>query len=124
MKYNFFQRRKILKNQNYLDLIPIPKVLYKLSDDNMANLIIPKFKNEEFAKWFIPKRKSLHFIIHLDEIGTATWIEIDGKQNVKQICEKLKEKFNEKVNPVEERVTKFLTKLYDQRYISFTILEK
>ena len=122
MPLNFFQRRRILKNQNYLELIPVVKVEYELSD-NKINLKIPKFKNEGFAQWFIPKRKSLYFYIHLDELGSATWLEIDGKQNVKQICEKLTNKSGDKVSSVVERVTKFLTKLYEQRYISFTLLE-
>lgn len=124
MALNFFQRRRILKNLNYLDLIPITKIKHELNNNGNIDLVIPKFKNEGFAKWFIPKRKSLDFVVHLDEIGSAAWLEIDGKQTVKQICNNLTEKFGDKAMSIEERIAKFYTKLYDQRYISFTVLEQ
>ena len=70
-------------------------------------------------QWLIPGGKSDSFRIHLDELGSATWLAIDGKNSVAEICLILDEQFGEKIHPVETRVTKFLTLLYDQRYITF-----
>ena len=75
---------------------------------------------------FVPPRRKEHFTIYLDEIGSATWLEIDGEKNVQQICDKLKEKLGDKIKPhheVEDRVNKFLSQLYEQRYITFKELE-
>ena len=121
---NFFKRRKILKNQNYLDLIPVRKAGHEDVEGNKICLTIPKFKNEGFAKWFIPRRKSLLFRINLDETGSMTWLEIDGIKSVREICENLLQRYGNNLPQVVERVTKFLTTLYENRYISFTVLEE
>jgi hypothetical protein len=55
----------------------------------------------------------------LDEFGSETWLQLNGKQNVSAIGEKLVLKFGEKIEPVEERLTRFLTNLYLQGFISF-----
>jgi len=44
---------------------------------------------------------------------------INGKDNVEQICEQLKITFGDKLKSPEEQVSKFLTKLYDNRYITY-----
>lgn len=122
MALDFFRRRRILKNTNTLDLIPVCMKEYREEDDGTLTLIVPKFRNEKFGKWFMPKKKSLWFSIHLDELGSAVWLEIDGKRSVAEIIGRLKEKFGEKISPASERVTTFVTQLYAQRYISFTQL--
>jgi len=121
---NFFKRRKILKNRNYLDLIPVRKAGQEEIEGNKICLLVPKFKNEGFAKWFIPRRKSLFFRINLDETGSMTWLEIDGIKSVREICDNLLQRSGNNLPQVVERVTKFLTLLYENRYISFTVLEE
>lgn len=77
--------------------------------------------------FFINGRRKKHFTIYLDDLGSATWLEIDGQRNVEQICQRLKEKLGEKVKPfneVEDRVTKYLSQLYEQRYITFRELQQ
>jgi hypothetical protein len=120
---NFLQRRKILKNTNSLDLTPIKKIEFKVDDDNNITLKLPRFRNEKFRKLFIPQSRSEFIQIKLDEIGSATWMLIDGKKNVQQICKELDAQFGDKVSPVVERINKFLTGLYNNRYISFKQLE-
>ena len=65
-----------------------------------------------------------HIKLKLDELGSATWLEIDGGKNVQNICDLLKEKIGEKINPAEERVTKFLSQLYLNKFITFKELIK
>jgi len=90
-----------------------------INDDGQLTLIVPKFKNEAFANFCIPKRKSKNFKINLDEFGSATWLEIDGRQTVTDICNQLVIQFGDKIQPVEDRIPKFLSLLYEQRYITF-----
>ena len=52
---------------------------------------------------------------------------IDGERSASDICMQLKETFPEKLNPIEEteeRVSKFLFILYQQRFISFREIQK
>jgi hypothetical protein len=119
---NFFKRRKILKSLNYLEVIPIRKCDFNTNEDGEVTLIVPKFKNEKFNKWFLNHRKRF-FRISLDEVGSVVWQQIDGQCKVYEICNKAAEVLGEKVQPVDQRVTKFLTMLYDARYISFKEIE-
>ncbi len=124
MGLNFFQRRKILKGVNYLTLVPIRLKEHEDIDDGRVAIIFPKFKSIRMQKFMIPGNKSNFIRIKLDELGTASWLAIDGKKTVKDICNELEEKFGERIDPVEERTTRFLSGLYEQRYISFTELKK
>ena len=62
--------------------------------------------------------------LKLDDIGSSTWLLIDGKNKVDQICHDLEKKFGEKVQPPEELVTKFLSNLYLKKIINFKELIK
>ena len=126
MGLNFFQRRKILKNSNTLELHPVRRHEHDYTKDGNICLIVPKFNKRWMRNVFIPHRRKEHFTIYLDELGSATWLEIDGEKSVQQICDILKEKLGEKIKPhheVEDRVTKFLSQLYEQRYITFKELQ-
>ncbi len=119
---NFFKRRSILKKLNYLEATPVRKCDFNTNEEGMVTLIVPKFKNEKFNKWFLNHRKRF-FRISLDEVGSVVWQQIEGNRKVYEICNKASEILGEKVQPVDQRVTKFLTMLYDARYISFKEIE-
>lgn len=116
---NFFSRRAILKSISSMDLIPVRIAKHELNADMLVTLVIPKFKNEKFAEWFIPKSRSKYFQIHLDEIGSALWLEINGERSIAELGKMLEEKFGKRVHPPEETVTKFMSSLYNNRYITF-----
>ena len=127
MALNFFQRRKILKNSNQLQLHPIRLHEHEKTKDGNVYLKVPKFRKRWMRDFFISGHRKKHFTIYLDELGTATWLEIDGMKTVQQICDRLKEKMGDKVEPhaeVEERVSKYLSQLYEQRYITFRELQE
>jgi hypothetical protein len=120
---NFYKRRKILKKLNYLEATPFRKCNFDTNEKGIVILIIPKFKNEKFNKWFLPSRKR-YFNISLDEVGSVIWKQIDGKTKVYEVCNKSVIVLGDKIQPVEQRITKFLTMLYDARYISFQEIEE
>jgi hypothetical protein len=127
MSLNFFQRRRILKNANPLDLHPVRLHEHEYNDDGSVYLKVPKFQKRWMRDFFISGRRKKHFTIYLDELGTAAWLEIDGEKSVRQICDGLKEKLGQKIEPhdeVEDRVAKFLSQLYQQRYITFRELQE
>ena len=119
---NFFRRRSILKNANFLDLIPVRIIDEEIGSDNRVQLLMPKFINRLAQKLVNPRLKSKYIKIKLDELGSATWLAIDGKKNVATIADELATKFGDKIQPVEERLTNFLSFAYQQKFISFAQL--
>jgi hypothetical protein len=119
---NFFQRRRILKRVNSLDLTPIRLMESKLKEDGKVDILLPRFKNHILRRSLQPHWKQEYILIHLDEMGSSIWNEIDGVINVHEICIRLKTSHPEKLKPIEEtetRVSQFLSMLYQQRYITF-----
>jgi hypothetical protein len=118
-----FQRNTKLRNANYLELRPIRKIKEEVDSQNLVTVLIPKFTNQFVKKYLQPIIKSPFIKLKLDELGSASWLAIDGIKNVDQICKELVEKFGDKIQPVEERLTKFLTQLYEHRLITFEELK-
>jgi hypothetical protein len=119
---NFFQRRKILKNINYLDLTPVRLMEYQLNDEGRIDILLPRFRNRFLKNVYRNSSKGEFIHIHLDQIGSEIWKIIDGILTVQAICSELNEKHPDKLHPAEEtekRVTDFLSLLYRERYISF-----
>jgi hypothetical protein len=119
---NFFQRRKILKNANYLDLTPVRTMEFEILEDGKVDILMPRFKHHILKRALQPHWKKEFIRIHLDEIGSAIWTEIDGISNVHELCNHLQATCPEKLHPQEEtekRVTQFLSLLYQEKYITF-----
>ena len=116
------KHKKYLKQANYLALRPVVRHSHVVEDGGNICVIVPKFRNKWLVKFLVPPRKSPHFRIRLDELGSAVWLCIDGKKNVGEICNILHENLGEKIHPVEERVTNFLSQLYKQGFITFAEL--
>jgi len=120
--FKSFKQKKILKEANYLALRPVACHRHETDEEGNLFVIVPKFKNKWLIKFLVPPWKSPHFRIKLDEQGSAVWQCINGKRNVEEICEMVSEKLGEKIQPAEERVTKFLSLLYKQGFITFAEL--
>ena len=122
MSLNFFERRKVLKEINSLDLTPVRKMEFDKKDDGKVDILLPRFKNPVMKRALQPRRKEEYIRIHLDDLGSAIWLQIDGKMNVHELCIQLQSLYPEKLNPpeeTEERVAKFLSLLYQERYLTF-----
>ncbi len=121
---NFFQRRKVLKGVNYLELIPLRRYEHQSGENNTITVLTPRFENPFFKKYFVNRKKRTFVFTHLDEIGSAAWLSIDGVKNVQQICDTLSVELGDKIAPCEERMTRFLTQLYLDKFISFKEIEE
>ena len=122
MSLNFFERRKILKEINSLDLTPVRMMEFEKNDKGKVDILMPRFKSTVLKRALHSKRKEEHIRIHLDDLGSAIWLQIDGKMNVHELCTHLQSIYPEKLNPpeeTEERVSKFLSLLYQERYVTF-----
>lgn len=120
----FRKADKILKGENALDLIPIAKHGYIQGENDLIVLQIPKFKNEKFARWFIPKHKSIYYSIKMDDLGTKVYCLIDGKRSIARICNLINDNEESPIENLEERAVSFLVRLYKYRFITFDQLLK
>jgi hypothetical protein len=108
--------------KNFLEMIPVRNVRDFSREGERITLVIPKFKNEKFRNWFIPSRRSTHFSIHLDEMGSRVWDLIDGETNTGELCDRFSRLFpdaDKQDSSLELRVTEFLRQLYKNRFIVF-----
>jgi hypothetical protein len=120
--FKSFKHKRFLKEANYLALRPVAHHRHETNEEGNLFVIVPKFKNKWLIKFLVPPGKSPHFRIKLDEQGSAVWKCIDGKRNVEEICKMVTQQLGEKIQPAEERVTKFLSLLYKQGFITFAEL--
>lgn len=128
MEVNFFERRKILKKSNALDLVPVRLLNHEEREEGKLNILLPRFKRTWLKNFMVPFSRKEEFIrIRLDEFGSAAWLLIDGNKPVREISAELERKFPEKLDPpveTPERVNTFMSVLYQQRFISFQQLQK
>jgi hypothetical protein len=122
MKLNFFVRRHILKHTSALDLIPVRRCQHEMEENGKVTILVPKFRNEKVANFMLGKRPR-YIKIHLDENGSAVWLEINGVKDIRTICENIRLKLGEEFAQLEKRTNKFMTRLYEERYITFRQLE-
>lgn len=123
MSLNMFKKKKISKETNLLDLTPFR--FYGEETDSEGNVVvlIPKFKNKILVRHLLPRMKSKFFKLKLDKFGSAVWLLIDGRNNVKFIAGEVVNKFGDEIQPVYERLPKFITMLFTNNLISFNEIE-
>lgn len=116
-------KKKLTTDINLLDLTPLPNYECEKHDDGLTEILVPRFTDPFFGKWLQPKLKYKYIHAKLDAFGTSAWELINGKNTVQEISEKLVEEHGEAIQPVYERLTKFLTQLYQNGFISFKELK-
>ncbi|MGM0612695.1 MAG: PqqD family protein [Bacteroidota bacterium] len=120
---NIFQRRKILKNENGLELIPIRRHEHEMDEEGKVKLVVPKFNKKWMQKFFIAPAGKKTVNIQLDEMGSAVWLRIDGEKTVEKIAGELINNYPD-TEEAQDRVLSFISMLYEQRYITFRQLEE
>lgn len=126
MPKSFFARRKILKSISTLELIPIALVSHEKTDNNKIKLLISRFSRKWLQFMFTGEKRSKEFRISLDETGSSIWLLIDGTRTVEAIVNKLNADMTNKslsVENLEQRVSIFISRLYQEEYITFKQLE-
>src|SRR5664279_1007068 len=109
----FNRKKKELSDINYLELTPGRLFDHVMEENGKVSVLIPRFTNKILVKTLVPMLKSPFVKTMFDEFGSQVWLEIDGKKNVLDISTSLRLKFGDRIEPVEERLTKFLTQLYN-----------
>jgi len=115
----YFKRKRVLKNANFLDFTPIINYGYEKSRKGIITLLIPRFTCYFGRKFLQPHLKYPYIKLALDELGSATWLLIDTKNTVREICNQLAISYGERIHPVSDRVTSYMSQLYMKKIIVF-----
>ena len=102
--------------ENYLKRMPEKNNKISWFEDEMGCVTV-KIENNRLLRMILNKPKTSY--IHLDDMGSFIWNEIDGKSNLIEIGKKLSDRFGEKANPLYERLSKFFGILEGCRFISW-----
>ncbi|MDX9790583.1 MAG: PqqD family protein [Candidatus Kapaibacterium sp.] len=109
---------------NYLELTPYRLYEHSKKEDGLIDVLVPRFSDKILGKLLQPRLKNPYIRANLDELGTAAWLEIDGKQNVAQIINTLEISQGEKIQPAQKRITLFLSYLHRNGFINFKEFNK
>lgn len=118
------KKNKDLESLNYLETTPVHNYGGVEEETGLVSVLIPRFTNKILVKFLTPRLKNPFVKAKLDEFGSEVWRQINGKNKVQEIADNLSAKFGEKIQPVNERLTKFLTMMYQYSFITFNELNK
>jgi hypothetical protein len=85
--------------------------------DDLAVLLVPRFRKGPLAKWLQPKLRRPHIRVKLDKIGSFVWKRVDGSKPFASIVEDMRSEFGETIEPAEERLIKFFSILNKDKFI-------
>ena len=107
------------KDENYVEKIPVrnEEIKWSVEDDGLVTLHMEnKGIANKIAQKLIKKPKVSH--IHLDEMGSFIWLQIDGEKTVFDIGKPVEEYFGEKALPLYERLSMFIRTLETNNFIT------
>lgn len=107
---------------NLYDVIPLIEshISWQKKNDGMVEVIVPRFKRHWMRRLFKNLGRDPDIHISLDPHGSAVWMLMDGKSQVKQIVNELAEHFNNE-ETYESRVLYYLSTLQKNRLIRYVI---
>lgn len=103
--------------KNFLDYIPVRNIDWKKDEEGTVYLVKERTKNKLLKKlidWF---KRDQYFYIHLDDLGTAAWLAIDGKRTVLQISHVMRTQLGDDVVQIEQRVSHFMGMMKRNEFI-------
>jgi hypothetical protein len=109
----------VKKETNFLEYIPVRNIEWAQDDDGKVYLVRERTKNKFIKKLIDRFNRGQFFYLHLDELGTAAWLAIDGRRTVREICEVMSEQLGEKPEQAEQRLAYFMGMLKKNNFIDF-----
>jgi hypothetical protein len=99
------------KKDNILEYVPVQNCPWDKDAKGLVYLIKEKSKNKLLKKIIGWLGRSQDFRIHLDELGTAAWLQADGRRTILEISAVLKPAWGARIDPAEPRLAKFFAML-------------
>lgn len=109
-----------MKNtDNILEFVPVRSCPFGTDEKGRVYLIKEKTKSKLLKKVISALGRSQEFHIHLDELGTAAWLAVDGRRTVLEIVPGVKSVAGGAVDQAEQRLAKFFAMLKRDGFISW-----
>ena len=105
----------------------VPSRLCEHETDLSTDRIIvlrPKYTSKLGRSVFEPFLKNKNFKVKLDDLGTAVWKNMDGKNTVKNLGEILAAEFGPEIEPIYERLGKFIIQMHKEKFIRLDCPQK
>ncbi len=101
------------------DLVPLPCASWKRNERGLVVIERPAPSSQGWRRlrdwlvyWMATPR------LRLDEVGTSTWLLLDGTRSMAEICSALQERYPDR-EQLPKRLGIFLHHLYKQGFLSF-----
>lgn len=110
--------KKIKKDANYLDLVPVfnEKLKWEQDEKGIVTIFIENTGlMNRFAQKVFKKPKVSQ--VHLDEMGSFILPLVDGQKNVNDIALLVKEHFGEKAEPLYNRLVTYMHTLESYGFV-------
>jgi hypothetical protein len=107
-----------MKNKdNILDYVPMQNCPFDRGKDGKVFLIRERTKNKLLKKIVGWLGRNQDFHIHLDELGTAAWLQADGRRTILEISAILRQALAAKIEPAETRLARFFAQLARDHFV-------
>lgn len=119
MKADNKMKNKKNSSKNYLDYIPAhgESLTFTMDDTGLVTLFIENKGLFHFlAQKFLNKPPVSQ--IHLDQMGSFIWTQINGMDSIYEIAQKVQEHFGKEAEPLYNRLVHYMRTLEDYRFIS------
>ncbi|MCU0237313.1 MAG: PqqD family peptide modification chaperone [Acidobacteria bacterium] len=101
---------------NFLNYVPVLNCPWDKDGKGHVYLIKEKTKNKLLKKVIGWLGRSQDFHIHLDDLGTAAWLAVDGRRTVLEIASSLQQGSGG-LAQAEQRLAKFFALLARDKFI-------
>ncbi len=108
--------RRRRQPRNIASFVARAVVGHELADDGVVSLLVPRFR-ARWMQWLQGRLRKPYIRVKLDELGSATWLLIDGRRTVTEIGEELHRKFGAKIEPLSQRLGFFIGLLRRNKFI-------
>jgi hypothetical protein len=102
--------------RNIAHYIPVAQVEHEVDEEGLVKLLTPRFQ-ASWMQWLQKRLKRPYLKVKLDDVGSKTWLLIDGKRTVHEIGQKLLEVFDERIEPVPQRLGLFFGHLRRYKFV-------
>ncbi len=112
-------KKKTDNIKNYLDMIPQRNPNLGWNKDENGIVVLSRENKgvaNKIAQLIFRKPKVSY--IHLDEIGSCVWPEIDGIKSIYELGECVRERFGDKAEPLYERLAKYFSLLVSCGFVT------
>lgn len=112
--------RNTQASENYLERCPVRKegIVWRKEENG---LVVLEIQNVGWINWIVQKlfRKPMVSYVHLEEIGSFIWQQLDGETDILAISAAVRGKFGEEVEPLYERLTQYFQMLERCNFIEW-----